>query len=254
MSKKKRRISADLPGFDEQIRRIPNWLNTIPPGQTKSNGERLGMTTAELVAILIFLGRWFTGDPANRGAYELHTNPATKTKDTAADVQKIKKEYKVFFQPILVRMSGSPNITSADRIQLNIAEPVEHRTRKTKVITTLTSVTSVPVGPGEEKLICTPIESDTEGISGEADSIQVALVIVDANYVDGSELSTKVQKTAPEHVGQVPYREIHTKSENIIQFDHKYRGHKVYVYARQYDVRHPELAGPWSEVHTFFIP
>ena len=33
-----------------------------------------------------------------------------------------------------------------------------------------------------------------------------------------------------------------------------YRKCDVYIYARQYDDRHPELAGPWSEVMIVTVP
>lgn len=248
----RRRIPQTQSEFDLYLKIVEGWLKIIPEGGTETNGERLGMTAAEIILVTGYLALWWTGLPANPGAYEIHCDP--NGKKNSKQVVKIMDDFTAFFQPILNRISGSPKITIEDRNMLNIAPPVEHHTPKTKVIETGTAVSSKPVGAGEIKIICLPIESETQGISEEADSIQVALCIVDSSisgeYADGG----KVKKTAPTSINDVIYHIIRTKAKVILAFDHKYRGKQVFIYARQFVVAHPELAGPWSEVYITIIP
>ncbi len=248
----KRRIPDTQPEFDVYIRTVEGWLKAVPENESVSNGIRLGMTLIEITAFTAFRVLWHTGNFNNPGAYEIHCNP--NGPNNSKQVVKIMKDVNAFFQPILVRMSASTNIRIEDRKMLHIADPVKHYTRKTKVITTTTSVYSVPIGAGKIKLKCIPIGSDTRGISEEADSIEIAFCIVDPDIDEEVALKGKVRKTPPANVDDIFYHEVHTKAFNILKFAHKYRGKKVYVYARQNLLSHPELAGPWSEVHILFIP
>ncbi len=248
------RMPSSQPEFNIQFAALVIWLKAIKSGETLSNGIRLGMTQAEIDTLSDYFDLWHSTDPAHPGIFDLHSNPETKTTVTTTNVTNLMAEVTDFMQPILVRMSGSAAITAGDRLVLHIAPPVEHHTQKTSPITTQTAVSSKPIGPGIVKISCTPIDSDTKGISEEADSIQIAICIVDPNYVEDPSLLGLVSKTAPESADHIAYREVHSKASDIYSFKLKYRGMKVHTYARQYMVAHPDLAGGWSELHIFFIP
>ncbi|MEI8202154.1 MAG: hypothetical protein WCH34_04030 [Bacteroidota bacterium] len=250
--KKLPRIPRTYAEYDLYLKRVEAWLKIVPQNQTLSNGERLGMSSAEIIATTAFLTICYTGNPSSPGVYEIHTNP-NAPKNTQ-QVKNAMKNFIAFFQPILVRMSGSAHITVEDRRMLNIAEPVEHHSKKSKALETQTSVSSIAEGSANVKVICTPIESETSGIAPGANAVELAFCIIDPTLETDFDEAGKVRKTPPANVDEVFYREIHTKSINLLTFDQKYRGKQVYVYARQYIVEYPELAGPWSEVHIFFIP
>ena len=95
----KSRIPKKLSSFDVYLRNVVTLLTAIVSGII-TKGEHLGMKPAEVTSLTDFLTRWFTGDPANPGLWELHSNPETKGKKTRLNVIKFIKEFILFFQPL----------------------------------------------------------------------------------------------------------------------------------------------------------
>ncbi|HLG35038.1 MAG TPA: hypothetical protein VI757_09175, partial [Bacteroidia bacterium] len=85
----KSRVPRTLAKFDLYIKRVNKFITTVNPATLQTHGERLGLTPQEITRAGDFLAQWFTGNPASRGIYEIHTNPNTKTKNSRNTVVKI---------------------------------------------------------------------------------------------------------------------------------------------------------------------
>ena len=135
----KERIPREIYPFDPYLVRVFTMLSalvgiSIPPVYM---WQQLGLTADEFAKITAIFKRWRSGDPAAPGAYELHDNifKITKTEDTRKLCIKVIDDFVLLFTPLLIRMEGSPNITSALRTTLNIAEPNPEYVRHTAEIT-----------------------------------------------------------------------------------------------------------------------
>lgn len=226
------RIPVTLSEFDLYIRTIDTFLNTIVPPAVVSPGTRLGLSGAELTALTNFRKQWYTGLPATPGWYELHTNPATKTPVTRQRVTDIMKNFPVFFNPLLDRMSGSAAITSDDRIILHIAQPVTTHTTPTEAIQETVVSEAKPLGGGEMRFSCRTSHDTKRASKAEgADSVQLAY---------------KIGDPPPANVDEAVTREIFSKATFTLDAGAASTGKKLYFFLRWYNTKHPNLSGPWS--------
>src|ERR1035437_8535257 len=96
------RIPEDLDLLTIFIESADNRLKADePPPATTKRGETLGMTLLEVGELTTRRNQWHTGDPANPGLWDLHSNEATKTKLTRTNVVNFVKEFRTFFMPLL---------------------------------------------------------------------------------------------------------------------------------------------------------
>jgi hypothetical protein len=120
-----RRIPKTQHEFDEYIRRVAIYLNTVRGTDPDVRGEMLGLT-AQNVSDLVtkWYDKWFTGNPAGPGLWEIHENTygPTNNKKNNKDVAKFMKDFRAFFQPLLNIMAVSTILDSEDRTQLNLPE------------------------------------------------------------------------------------------------------------------------------------
>ncbi len=223
------RVPNTLPEFDVYIKTSINFLTAGSP----NNGTRLGLSAAEITKAQSFLTLWYTGNPASPGAYELHGNPNTKTKGTREQVVKIMKDFTVFISPLLTRMSASASVTRNDLLVLNIAPPNASRTRRREAISEQVYFTTQPLGGGDVRFSCRTNHDTKRASKAEgADSIQVAFKAGEPAPLTASDSSMK--------------HENFTRSVFTIRAGQTVVGQKLYVFARWYNTKHPELAGPWS--------
>ena len=226
------RVPQTLPEFDIYIKRVDLFLQAITPPAVVNNGTQLGLTPAEISETTDFRKLWFTGLPATPGAYELHTSPATKTHNTRLAVEGIMTDFTEFFSPLLVRMSGSANITSAFRTVLNIAEPNPEHTTPTEAITETVVAEAKPIGGGEMRFTCRTSHDTGRASKAEgADSVQLAYKVGDPAPADPDAGTTK---------------EIFTKSVFILALGAGNVNKKLYYFVRWFNTKYPGLAGPWS--------
>jgi hypothetical protein len=248
----RRRIPKTIPGFNIHIGVVSTFLQKTEAGATVTNGERLGMLPAELVIMNNFSLAWSNPGATPKGAYDLHSNPLTKTEVTRLDVLKIMKDFSVFFRQILVRMSGSPNITAEDRAILRIAEPSTTRTRPTAVIAESCFASPVVLGGGSIKLVCRH-EHDSNRASKptRADAVEIAYRIDRVLY------NSQTGEILPLHVIESPddgtTKLLSTKAIFRLSLGIEHAGSKLQLYARWINTKHPELAGPWKGPFTSFI-
>jgi hypothetical protein len=114
------------------------------------------------------------------------------------------------------------------------------------------------LGPGKVKIGCYANESGGRpriDKAAGADSVQFAICIIAPNNQNkANENSGKVKREEVSTVDECPYREIHTSATIVLSFEMEYRKCDVHIYARQYYIANPEIAGSWSEVLTITIP
>ena len=116
MKTKSTRVPRELPLFDKYLKGAFNLLSAmvslrIPPVYV---WQLLGLTSDEFDKMNKFFTEWWTGDSANPGIYELHTNQygVTKTEGTELKVLDFINRFSAFFSPLLIRIEGSPSINS----------------------------------------------------------------------------------------------------------------------------------------------
>ncbi len=248
----RRRIPKTIPEFNIHINDVSKFLQKTESGATVTNGERLGMLPAELVTLNKFSLAWSNPGATPKGVYDLHSNPLTKTEVTRLDVLKIMKDFSVFFRPILVRMSGSPNITADDRALLRIAEPSTKRIRPTAVIAESCIASLLVLGGGSMKLVCRH-EHDNGRASKptRADAVEIAYRIDRVLY------DSQTGEILPVHVIDGPddgtTKMLSTKAIFRLRLGMEYAGCKLQLYARWINTKHPELAGLWTGPFSTFI-
>ena len=230
------RVSKKLSAFDQYIRRVIAFLIAGSP----TNGSRLLLTVAEIAQAQGFLTLWYTGNAASPGAWELHSNPNTKNKATRKAVIKIIKDFSNFFSPLLNRVSGCSAITASDRLILNIADPNPTHTLHSEMIEDYVIFILISKGGGDVRVICrSSTDSKRASKSPLADSVEIFYKVGDPPPVSTDDetikffISSRASFTLP------------LGTANI--------GKKLYVYARWYNVKHPELAGHWSSIEQVMI-
>jgi hypothetical protein len=251
------RIFETLPEFDGYMMSNDARLHANIPGGSTTLGEYLGMTSDELVIYKNFGKKWRSGDPANPGVYERHLNPDTKNKVTTANVRSLMKEFGKFFRPILVRMSGSPNITNEDRIALNIAEPVTSHTHPTAKIEQRCFASMTMLGGGMAKILCHPtIDIARASKPVGADGLIIAYRIDTPTLVSESapnETASKLKR--PEITGpdDKTIKISQTKASFIMELGADNAGCILQFYTRWINSKHPDLNGPWTGPYSEII-
>ena len=230
------RVPRKQSAFDQYIRAVVAFLLAGTP----TNGSRLLLIAAEIAQAQGFLTLWYTGNASSPGAWELHSNPNTKTKNTHKMVVKIMKDFTVFFNPLLVRMSGSAAITAADRLILNIAAPNATRTHHRESLQEIVYFVLKPLGGGDVRMICrTTHDSKRASKAALADSVQVCYKTSDPAPVNSNDPTAKI--------------EFYTHASFTLRLGTAVEGQKLYLFVRWYNTKHPELAGPWSPLAQVVI-
>jgi len=230
------RVPRKLSIFDQYIRTVIAFLAAGTP----TNGSRLLLTVAEIAQAQGFLTLWYTGNSTSPGAWELHSNPNTKTKNTRKMVVKIIKDFCNFFNPLLTRMSTSPNITTADRLVLNIAAPNVQRTHHREGIQDMAYFALKPLGGGDVRIICRTTH-DTKRASKAltSDCVQLCYKVGDPLPLNTDDTTTKTESF--------------TRAMFTLHLGTASEGKKLYVFARWINTKHTELAGPWSSMSQVVI-
>jgi hypothetical protein len=231
------RVPRSLAKFDQYIKTVTAFLLA---GGATSNGIRLGLTAAKITQVQGYLTQWYTGNPSSPGLYELHTNPATKTKATRKQIADLIKKFATFFSPLLIRMSGSTAITVSDRLVLNIAAPNTSKTKPRVPITDTVYFEAKPLGGGSMRVTCR-VSTDTKRASKPkgADTVQLSYKTGDPAPVGPDDPASKKDSS--------------THALFTLPLGASSAGQKLYLFARWMNTKHPELAGPWSPLTTVFI-
>jgi len=243
------RIPVKMSEFDGYLKTNDLMLHEIISG-TVSRGQNLGMLSTELATFRDFSSKWRSGDAANPGVYEQHLDKEKKNKVTRAKVLKLMKDFSVFFRPVLVRISGSPNITSDDRIALNIAEPVTSHSHHYTPIEQRCFAGIIMMGGGMVKIKCRQTEESGRGsVPDNADGLIMAYRI-DAPLLDAENSTVKSSGKVKRSVFSGPddktIKITQTKSTFTMDLGADNAGCVFQFYCRWFNNTHPDLNGPWT--------
>ena len=226
------RISQSLTGFDTYIRRVVPYVRT---GGPPTNGTRLGLSAQQLTDCQDFLDLWWTGIPATPGAYELHSNPDTKTKTTRTRVVTIIKNFTTFFSPLLTGMSVNAALTDSDRQNLNL--PARDTTSTPRgQINDMPTVNVSGIGGGRMK-IRTRVSSDASRASMHP-------------LADAVEMRYQIGGTQPANAAACPDNAISKKALFTFDAGDENAGQKFFGFFRYVNFTNPENNGPWSSGMT----
>ncbi|MEP7168177.1 MAG: hypothetical protein ABI855_02280 [Bacteroidota bacterium] len=230
------RVPQSLKEFDIYIRRVGPFV--IAVSGITTNGERLGLTSVQNTKTEDFRKQWYTGIPATPGAYELHSNPDTKTKTTRKNVLLIIKNFTLFFSPLLTLMSVSPNLTESDRQVLNLPARDTTQTPRGKIEDAPTVNVSSLAG-SRMKVRCR-IDQDANRASMHelADAIEMKYQVGGAQPANANAcVNSFISKRA-----LFPF-------EAGIENGEK----KFYCFCRYVNLTNPDNNGPYSTIQTATI-
>ncbi len=229
---KKELIPQTLPGFDVYIRKAIIYLMEVEPPGPDERFKRLGITQLEMDKAKGYRDEWWTGNPAAKGAYELHTNEDTKTKSTRKTVTRIMNEFTPFFSNLLRRMS-TLTYTVTDKSTLNIPERDTIISARTK-INDAPDATVTQKGGGIMRMrVRVNGDGDRSSMHPMADAIEVKYFIGDNPPADPDLMTKQVISTSA-------LFNVDAGSTN--------KGKNFTAYCRYVNISNPENNGPWSNI------
>ena len=243
------RIPKSPKKYDDYIGNVAIHLNAVEQGGTIKRGITLGMLVDEIDTLNDFRTAWSTGTMSNPGCYDLHRNPDTKGKGSRAKVVKHINDFSAFFRPILTRMSGSPAITTDDRLVLGIAEPKTQHKRPTVPISDAIVVSIESLGNGTFRICVRPrVDSARFSLANGANGVEVAYAICEGKFKAGAEIAGKV-KVAFLGPDDGAINIVRTTARFNLNLDSIFIGFELRFYIRWINVHYPDLASAWSGPH-----
>jgi hypothetical protein len=223
-----------------------------------ANKTRLGISNAVINALLNKYGAVSTPDTYLYFFAKWADESQERTHNVISNLNTLEAQLKKMLTSIYEDIPASVWIDT-DRLTLNRKRGGKHPyTRRTKAIESNTFLHHKIIGHGHVLVKCFAAKDSSRASidrTSGANAIQMAMCIIAPDNTDmANEKSGLVKKETIKSVDECSFREIHLKATMHLTFDAQYRKCDVHIYARQYDVRHPELAGPWSVVLIVTIP
>jgi hypothetical protein len=225
-------IPDTLAGFDSYIRGSVIYLLVLEGGAGTERYKRLGMTDPEMDTATDWRDQWWTGDPANPGAYELHSNDNTKNKTTRGEVEDIMEGFSPFFSNLLRRMS-TLEYTVADKNQLNIPERDAVPTERAAMDKAPSVDMRVMEGGNIKVRVQTETDATRPSMHPDADAIEVRYKIGEpepAIAKDCAEISTS------------------TKAMFTLSLGDGQAGKTIYAFVRYINISEPAKSSPYTTV------
>ena len=239
------RVPSQLAKFNSYILNAVNYLNFEDPDTHVLNGARLGLATSEMDKLNEMLHTWLA-------LFGLHTDTQTKTKITRVSVVSFIKSFRLFFGPILNRINGSVNCTDADRMELNIAIPKPHGSKKVQIKDEVYEIAK-QLGGGEIAITCRTTSDGKRGkIHPDASGWYIAYDIVDPT-LENPELYPKIKLVAPIAPTECFNSSLHSKAKDVLNVGDENIGRELVYFVRWYNHRNPALSGPYGPAKTIII-
>ena len=232
-----------------QTSRIPrtidpfhNYINStsdhLEAGTPETNATRLGLSKEETDGWTAIKVKW---NPLYDKYKDKETSRTTAIKNKLllliGDTISYDKDYN-----FLDRISVSLNATVDDLSIFNIKKGLLEKTTRTVPSTCIRETVEPilqPFGGGNLTLKCYSSTSARPSIFGDADSVQYL-------YVVGT--------TPPESVNDPNLNlGLSTRAIFDLALGAENGGKRIYIFLRWYNTKHPELAGPWSDMQTSFL-
>lgn len=232
------RVPETIAVFNSYIVTTDNYLQALSTGSTTiHNWERLGLSSANASDWHTFKQGW------TDTLYPKYQDPLQSTSAVKKQVRDFMTDFKEFAIPLLNIMAASPNATSDDEEVFNFKIGRAAPSHDTTPIEETVVFDAKPLGGGELKFTCrTASDTHRASLAPGADSVQLAYLIIDT----GTEINVN-----PDEEKMI--KETVTKSSFIKHAGAGNVGKTMVTFARWYNTKHPELAGPWSAMQKIII-
>jgi hypothetical protein len=213
-------------------------VSYLQEGTPTTNAVRLGILPDELTTLTTFLADW-------NPLYDKYSDKKRSRTTSIKDQLLILIDDVISFDQdkhILDRIASSPNVTVDDLVVFNIKRGLLQKSPTTagsSPITDLVTVTIQPKGGGMLTIKCYSVTGQRAGIFEDADSVQYVYQIGDP------------VPASPDMPGLI--KELSPKGVFTLSLGAGNKLKNLYIYFRWFDTRHPELAGPWSELQIAAI-
>jgi hypothetical protein len=233
---------ATSPRIPRSIDPFHNYINStsdhLEAGEPETNATRLGFSKEETDGWTAIKVKW---NPLYEKYKDKETSRTTSIKNKLllliGDTITYDKDYN-----FLDRISVSLNVTVDDLSIFNIKKGLLEKTTRTVPSTSIRETVEPilqPFGGGNISLKCYSSTSARPAIFGDADSVQYL-------YVVGT--------TPPESVNDPNLTlGLSTRAIFDLALGAENGGKRIYIFLRWYNTKHPELAGPWSDMQTSFL-
>ena len=230
------RIPRGIVNFNSYFVKICAYLQA---GGTVTNATRLGITAVELAALLDFLKTW-------QPLYTKYVDKEnSRTQSVIASLNDTIFKVNDFNQThtLLDRIASSTSATITDfttfRIKKNTTKKVS-RTLTTTAITASVNPSIVLVGVGVLKVKCKNNIDKGQHLVPSSNCVQYMYQIDGKAPVGADMLGLSMG--------------ISTRASFTLSFDSSNSHKLLYIYFRWHNTKHPELAGPWTNLLTMSIP
>lgn len=226
-------IPTTISLFDPYIRNSNDYLRQ---GTPTTNAERLGVPTEQLTVWKGILDKWTPLYSKYSDKVNLRTNAITsELYDTIETAINFEKETLMF-----AHIAISPNVTTADLETFGIHRviPKSSRSIPQNPITEQVDTTLQPIGGGAVLIKCYS--------GGKRTSIHEDANCVQYRYTIGA-----IPPTSPIDTNLMVNQS--TKSTFTLNTGAENTGLRLYIYFRWFNTKHPELAGPWSDLESTLI-
>ncbi len=225
----KRRIPDNIPDFNAYINNTDDYQQA---GGPPTNAVRLGLTAQNS-------SDWKAKRIAWVALYKKYIDPAQCTTAVKQNIQLAMKGFKAFAQPLIDIMAVSPAATADDANAFNFVLDRKKPSQSHTALTDKVVLDAKPIGGGDVAMKAkTSTDSSRASKPDGADSVQLA-------YAFGA--------TPPANMDKGTTKDIFTKASFTLHAGTDNIGSKMYVYARWYNTKHPELAGPWTVMLTLTV-
>ncbi len=227
----------------ETIHLFNGYINTtanyIIAGGPPDNGTRLGLSGQNM-------DDWKTKRVYWRDTlYPKYQDPNQCTPAVKDETHKFIASFKTFGQPLLNIMAVSPAATDADAHAFNFVLERHAPTTPTASIKDGVAIKTTPLGGGDLDFSCRTSHDDHRASKADgADSLQLAFAIVDGGNMPMP--GPGMPMPNPNDTGMT--KEIFTKALFVFHCGPQNVGKRLIAFGRWYNTKHPELAGPWTDI------
>lgn len=229
--------------------RIPRTIDLFNPyisstsayllaGAPTNNGTRLGLSEEEISGWNDISTKW---NPLYEKYKDKKTGRTTAIKDQLLLCIDEAVEYDRTCN-LLDRIAVSLNVTVHDLETFNIKKGLLEKTTRTIPTTAIKEPVEpilVPFGGGNVTVKCYSSTSARAAIFGDADSVQY-LYSVDTPVPESASTPGLIQGLS-------------TRATFDLALGAQNGGKRLYLFLRWYNTKHPELAGPWSDLQSTFL-
>lgn len=231
----KSRIPVSIALFNAYINTTDDFLQApVEEGSSTLNWQRLGLASTDATG-------WHSKRLAWNTLYAKYTNTDTRTKTVNDQVKSFRVNFQKTGGKVLDKIAASDGATEQDQNVFNLVLSGNHKkpTHSHTPITDNIIISVVNIGNGVIKAdFRSNHDTKRPSLAPGANSVQLAI---------------KVDEPAPKNVDEITERVIITRASITKNIGADSAGKRIYLFARWYDTRYPNLAGPWSTMFSILL-